>query len=211
MLNKADAVAVLTRLERLYKDARIALNFHNPLELAVAVMLSAQTTDVGINKLTPRLFARYKTAQDYADADMSELESYVHASGFYHAKARNLKATGKMLTERFGGVVPRTMFELVQLPGIARKSANVILYNGFGVMEGIAVDTHVARLSQRLGLSQSDDPVRIELELMKQVPHDQWGPFPHLMQNLGRTVCLARKPNHDICVLRDICPSAGTH
>ena len=209
MPEKADAIEVFKRLEKLYPDAHIALKFSNPLELMVAVMLSAQATDVGINKLTPRLFARYKTAQNYADADIAELEGYVHASGFYHAKSKNLKAAGRVLVERFGGVVPHTMAELIQLPGIARKSANVILYNGFGVMEGIAVDTHVSRLSQRLGLSQNSDPLKIELDLMKQVPRDKWGPFPHLLQDLGRKVCLARKPQHEICALADICPSAG--
>jgi len=204
----ADAGEVLKRLERVYPHARIALNFSNPLELLVATILSAQSTDVGVNKTTPALFARYKTAADYAGADVAELESMVKSTGFYRNKARSIMGAAKVIAENFGGQVPRTMAEIITLPGVARKTGNVVLFNAYGVTEGIAVDTHVIRLSNRLGLSREKDPVKIERDLMRQVPKEKWGPFAYLLIDHGRAVCTARKPGCAVCVLNDICPSA---
>ena len=204
----ADAVEVMRRLERVYPHARIALNFSSPLELLVATILSAQSTDIGVNKVTPALFARYKMAADYAGADVSELENLVKSTGFYHNKAKSIMGAAKVLVGDFKGKVPRTMAEIITLPGVARKTGNVVLYNAYGVIEGIAVDTHVIRLSNRLWLSHEKDPVKIEQDLMKQVPKEKWGPFAYLLIDHGRAVCIARKPKCDICVLNDICLSA---
>ena len=204
----ADAVEVMRRLERVYPHARIALNFSSPLELLVATILSAQSTDIGVNKVTPALFARYKKAADYAGADVSELENLVKSTGFYHNKAKSIMGAAKVLVRDFKGKVPRTMAEIITLPGVARKTGNVVLYNAYGVIEGIAVDTHVIRLSNRLWLSHEKDPVKIEQDLMKQVPKEKWGPFAYLLIDHGRAVCIARKPKCDICVLNDICLSA---
>ena len=204
----ADITETIKRLKKAYPNSRIALKFSNPLELLTAVILSAQTTDVGINALTPTLFARYKTARDYATADVVELESLIKRSGFYHNKAKSLVGMGKTLVEKFGGQVPQTMADLVQIPGAARKTANIVLWNAFGKIEGIAVDTHVARLSQRLGFTTNDDPVKIERDLMKIVPRDEWGRFAHWLQDHGRAICFARKPKCADCFLNDICPSA---
>ena len=203
-----DISETIKRLKKAYPDSRIALNFKNPLELLAAVILSAQTTDVAINSLTPALFAKYKTAQDYAGANVSELEILIKRSGFYHQKAKSLIGMGRTLVEEFSGQVPQTMAELVQIPGAARKTANIVLWNAFGKIEGIAVDTHVARLSNRLGFTREEDPVKIEKDLMKIVPHEDWGRFSHWLQDHGRSICTARKPNCAGCFLNDICPSA---
>jgi endonuclease III len=206
----ADALIVIKRLETLYPDAKIALNFSNPLELLVATILSAQSTDVGVNKVTSALFKRYRTAADYANADVSELEGYIRSTGFYHNKAKSIMGAANVLVKDFGGKVPKTMAEIITLPGVARKTGNVVLYNAYSVTEGIAVDTHVSRLSQRLWLSKEKDPVKIEQDLMKQVPKAKWGEFSFLLIDHGRAVCTARKPNCAGCVLNDICPSAFT-
>ncbi|KTB48660.1 endonuclease III [Dehalogenimonas alkenigignens] len=204
----ADISETINRLKKAYPKSHIALNFTDPLQLLTAVILSAQTTDVAINSLTPALFAKYKTAEDYATADVEELEALIKKSGFYHQKAKSLIGMGNTLIDKFGGKVPQTMEELVQIPGAARKSANIVLWNAFGKIEGIAVDTHVARLSKRLGYTQQEDPVKIEKDLMKIVPYDEWGRVAHLLQDHGRAVCTARKPNCAVCFLNDICPSA---
>jgi endonuclease-3 len=204
----ADAIEVMHRLEWVYPNARIALNFTNPLELLVATILSAQSTDVGVNKATPALFARYKTASDYAGADVSELEGLIKSTGFYHNKAKSIMGAAGFLVSDFGGRVPKTMAQIITLPGVARKTGNVVLYNAYGVTEGIAVDTHVIRLSNRLWLSHEKDPVKIEQDLMKQVPKEKWGPFAYLLIDHGRAICIARKPKCAVCVLNDICPSA---
>ncbi|MEL7562066.1 endonuclease III [Dehalogenimonas sp. 4OHTPN] len=206
--NPADITEAMKRLKQAYPESHIALNFGNPLELLTAVILSAQTTDVAINSLTPALFARCKTAQDYAGADVAELEMLIKKSGFYHQKAKSLIGMGKILVERFGGNVPQSLEELVQIPGAARKTANIVLWNAFGKIEGIAVDTHVARLSKRLGYTREEDPVKIEKDLMNILPKDEWGRFAHLLQDHGRAVCTARKPDCTECFLNDICPSA---
>jgi endonuclease-3 len=203
-----NTIEIMQRLERVYPHARIALNFSNPLELLVATILSAQSTDIGVNKATPALFARYKTARDYANADISDIEGLIKSTGFYHNKAKSIIGAAGVLVRDFDGRVPKTMSRIITLPGVARKTGNVVLYNAYGVIEGIAVDTHVIRLSNRLGLSREKDPVKIEQDLMKLVPREKWGEFSYLLIDHGRAVCIARKPKCDICVLNDICPSA---
>jgi endonuclease-3 len=205
---KARALKVMELLEREYSDAEIALEYTNPLELLIATILSAQATDEQINKITPKLFKKYKTAEDYANTDLTELEQYIKSSGFYHNKAKNIKNCCKTLVEKFHSKVPKTMTELLELPGVGRKTANIVLANAFGVIEGVAVDTHVGRLAQRLGLSESGDPNKIEADLMRIIPKDQWMRITDLLIWHGRRVCTAKKPNCAGCVLNKICPCA---
>ena len=197
---------MVARLKAEYPDARTELDWKNPLELLVATMLSAQTTDVQVNKVTQSLFSKYRTAEDYADAE--ELEADIRPTGFYRNKARSLQGMARALVQEHGGEVPRTMQELVSLPGVGRKTANVVLGNAFGVDEGIVVDTHVRRVSGRLGLTKNKDPVKIEQDLMKIVPEKDWTVFSHLLILHGRRTCKARQPDCPNCVLNDICPSA---
>lgn len=207
---EARVLKIIELLENEYSDAKIALHYTNPLQLLIATILSAQATDEQINKITPSLFQKYRTAEDFADADIKELEQYIKSSGFYHNKAKNIKNCCKMLVEKHKGKVPKTMADLVELPGVARKTANIVLQNAYGVIEGIAVDTHVRRLSQRLGLSKNEDPEKIERDLMRLVPREKWARITDLLIFLGRQVCTARKPNCQGCVLNRICPSAFT-
>ena len=197
-------------LEKEHPDAEIALHYKNPLELLVATILSAQATDEQINAITPKLFKKYTTAKDYADAERTELEQDIKSSGFYHNKAKNIQNTAKMLVDKYNGQVPRTMEELVELPGVARKTANIVLFNAYGVIAGVAVDTHVRRLAQRLGLSENSDPNKIEKDLMNLVPKDKWMRITDLLIFHGRRVCTAKKPKCAECVLNKICPSAFT-
>ena len=199
---------VVARLKAEYPDARTELDWTNPLELLVATMLSAQTTDVQVNRVTQSLFAKYTAAEDYAGAAPEDLEEDIRPTGFYRNKARSLRGMASALVDEHGGEVPRTMRELVALPGVGRKTANVVLGNAFGVDEGIVVDTHVRRVSGRLGLTQSQDPTKIEQDLMKIVPKEDWTVFSHLLILHGRQTCKARKPDCPDCVLNDICPSA---
>jgi endonuclease-3 len=205
---EARASKVLELLEINYPNAEIALDYANPLQLLVATILSAQATDQQINTITPKLFKKYKTAGDYANADLEELEQYIKSSGFYHNKAKNIKNCCKTLVEKFHSKVPKTMNELIELPGVGRKTANIILANAFGIVEGVAVDTHVGRLAQRLGLSENKDPNKIEADLMKIIPKEQWIKITDLLIFHGRRVCTAKKPNCAGCVLNRICPSA---
>lgn len=207
---KQRAAQTIELLSNLYPDAKTALNYTNPLELLVATMLSAQTTDAQVNKVTQTLFKKYKTTKDYATAPLAQLEEDIHSTGFYHNKAKNLKACAQMLLDRFHGEVPQTMEELIQLPGVARKTANIVLYFAFGITAGVAVDTHVMRLSQRLGLTAEKDQDKIERDLMALLPKEQWMPLTNLLILHGRQVCTAKKPRCDICVLNKICPSAFT-
>ena len=207
MYRKGEVIVVFRRLAKEYPDAGIALKYLNPLELLVATILSAQCTDKIVNRVTASLFTKYRTVVDYANADLEEFEQEIRSTGFYHNKARNIINAARLMLTDFDAQVPKTMAELVILPGVARKTANIVLYNGYGVTCGIAVDTHVRRLSRRLGLSQSSDPERIEQDLMKQVPRAKWGHFPCLLIEHGRAVCTARKPKCDVCILSDICPS----
>ena len=204
----AQADEVIKRLKRRYPGAHITLRFSSPLELLVATVLSAQCTDERVNGVTAGLFKKYRTAADYAQANPEQFEQEIKVTGFYRNKARNIISAARLMVARFNGQVPRTMAELITLPGVARKTANIVLYNSYGVIEGIAVDTHVRRLSQRLGLSRNSDPERIEQDLIKQVPKDEWGQFSYLLIDHGRAICVARKPRCDICLLNDICPSA---
>ncbi len=204
----APASEVIARLKAEYPDARTELDWSNPLELLVATILSAQTTDVQVNRVTESLFAKYHKAEDYADAAPDELEEDIRPTGFYRNKARSLRGTASALVEEHGGEVPGTMSELVALPGVGRKTANVVLGNAFGTNEGIVVDTHVRRVSNRLGLTESHDPVKIEQHLMGVVPEEDWTIFSHLLIFHGRRTCKARKPDCPNCVLNHICPSA---
>ena len=204
----APAQKVVDRLKAEYPDARTELDWQSPLELLVATVLSAQTTDVQVNRVTQTLFDKYRTAEDYAHADPSELEEDIRPTGFYRNKARSLRNMAGALVEEHGGEVPSTMRELVALPGVGRKTANVVLGNAFGVDEGIVVDTHVRRVSGRLGLTENEDPVKIERDLMQVVPGEDWTVFSHLLILHGRRTCKARKPDCPNCALNDICPSA---
>jgi endonuclease-3 len=204
------ALKVIELLEKEYPNAKTALNYTNPLELLVATMLSAQTTDERVNIVTKTLFKKYKTPEDYANADLKELEQDVRSTGFYHNKASNLKKSCQMLVEKYNSQVPKTMNQLIELPGVARKTANIVLFNAYGTIAGIAVDTHVRRLSQRLGLTDQNDPAKIEQDLMKIVPKDKWMLLTDLLIFHGRQVCTAKKPKCDICLLNKICPSAFT-
>jgi endonuclease-3 len=203
-------VEVTTRLKREYPEAATELDWRTPLDLLVATMLSAQSTDVRVNGVTKTLFKRYRVASDYAEADPEDLEDEIRAVGFFRNKARALRGMGRALVEEHGGEVPRTMEELVRLPGVGRKTANVVLGNAFGVDEGVVVDTHVRRLSNRLGLSHERDPEKIERDLLKLVPEDERTLFSHLLIFHGRRVCKARKPDCPNCILDDVCPSAYT-
>jgi endonuclease III len=202
---------VMARLKGEYPDARTELNWESPLELLVATMLSAQTTDVRVNMVTEELFERYRTAADYAGADPAQLEEDIRPTGFYRNKARALQGMTRALLERHGGEVPRTMAELVALPGVGRKTANVVLGIAFGVDEGVVVDTHVRRVSGRLGLTEESDPEKIEQDLLGLVPEGERALFSHLLIFHGRRVCKARKPDCPNCVLNDICPSSDLY
>ena len=202
------ASEVAARLKAEYPDARIELDWSNPLELLVATILSAQTTDVQVNRVTEKLFVKYRKAEDYAGAPPHVLEEDIRPTGFYRNKARSLRAMASALVEEHGGEVPRTMAELVALPGIGRKTANVVLGNAFGVDEGVVVDTHVRRVSNRLGLTENRDPEKIEQDLLRVVPEQDRTIFSHLLIFHGRRVCKARRPDCPNCVLNDICPSA---
>ena len=201
---------IIALLEQQYPKAKTALTYTTPLEMLIATMLSAQTTDVRVNLVTQSLFKKYHTAQDYANANLKELETDIHSTGFYHNKAKNLKASCQILVEKFGGQVPKTMTELLELPGVARKTANVVLYNSYGITAGIAVDTHVMRLSKRLGLTEQKDQDKIEKGLMALTPKEKWMKLTDLLIFHGRQVCMAKNPRCDICVLNKICPSAFT-
>jgi endonuclease III len=208
--HKPEPAEVVERLGREYPDApKVALDYKDPLELLVATILSAQCTDARVNIVTKSLFKKYRKAEDYARADLKDLEREVKSTGFYRNKAANVKAAAAMILADYGGKVPDTMEELVRLPGVARKTANIVLTAGYGKVEGIAVDTHVRRLSQRLGLAASDDPVKIEAELMEAYPRDDWPKINRLLVAHGRSVCTARKPLCEECVLGEICPKIG--
>jgi endonuclease-3 len=204
---KARIRPIIERLLDEHPDATIALRFGSDLELLVSVMLSAQTTDVNVNRVTGPLFEKYRRPEDYLAVDQEELERDIYATGFFRQKAKALRGTMKMLIEEHDGRVPRRLEELVRLPGVARKTANVVAAE-LGEPQGIVVDTHVRRLSQRLGLTREDDPVKIERDLQRLVPREYWGTFPHLLIWHGRRVCLARAPRCEECVLADLCPSS---
>ena len=205
---KAMVLKIIELLENEYSHAKTALNYSNPLEMLVATILSAQCTDKRVNILTKTLFRKYNTATDYANADLAELEEDVRSTGFYRNKAKNIKNTGRILVEKYDSQVPRTMEELIELPGVARKTANIVLSNAYGLIVGIAVDTHVRRLSKRLGLTENTNPNKIEADLMLIVPKAYWKRINNLLIFHGRNVCMARKPKCVSCVLNKLCPSA---
>jgi endonuclease-3 len=207
---KQRAIVTLEIIKRLYPNAECSLNFDGPLQLMIATILAAQCTDERVNKVTPALFDRYPDATAFAEADLLELETYVKSTGFYHNKAKNIRAACQRIMEVFGGEVPRTMEDLTSLPGVARKTANVVSSNGYGLNLGFTVDTHVTRLANRLGFTKHQDAVKIERDLMKLFPQDEWeNTSIHLIYH-GREVCDARKPLCEICELTPLCPSAGT-
>ena len=198
---------IIDRLAAEHADAKIALEFRNPLELLISVMLSAQTTDVNVNRVTATLFEKYRRPEDYLAVPREEQERDVYATGFFRQKTKAIRGTMQMLLEEFDGVVPRNVDDLVRLPGVARKTANVVA-GELGNPQGIVVDTHVRRLAQRLGLTKQEDPVKIERDLMKLIPREHWRLFPHLLIWHGRRVCIARRPLCEQCVLVDLCPSS---
>lgn len=208
MAKKYPARKIIARLKKIYPRATIALRFSNNWELLVAVILSAQCTDKKVNEVTPLLFRKYKTLDDYVRARPKEFERMIRPTGFYRAKTKNILAAARMVKEKFGGKIPRTMKEMLMLPGVARKTANVVLGNAYGVVEGIAVDTHVLRLSKRLGLSQRTDPAGVEKDLMSALPKKDWFTTTYLLIDHGRAICTAKDPRCDMCPLNTVCPSA---
>lgn len=201
---KRRAAVIIKRLKKLIPDAKIALRYSNPWELLVAVVLSAQCTDKKVNEVTEKLFKKYRTLNDYIKANQREFEQDIRPTGFYRNKAKNILAAAKMVKEKFHGKVPKTMEEITTIPGVARKSANVILGNAYGVVEGIAVDTHVIRLSRALGLTKEKDPVKIERDLMAIIPKKDWFQFTYLIIEYGRRYCPARTHKHENCPLGDM-------
>ncbi len=206
MSQKQRTSKIIALLKKQYPNASIALRSSGPLELLVATVLSAQCTDAMVNRVTERLFKKYKTAKDYANANLKEFEQDIRSTGFYHNKAKNIISAARLIIEEFNGKVPDTMEKLITLPGVARKTANIVLFNAFNKIEGIAVDTHVRRLSQRLGLSKNEDPRKIEQDLMELVPRDMWGELNHLLIGHGRKICIAKKPLCPECLLNKLCP-----
>lgn len=200
---------IIAKLKRQYPAARCALDHHSPLELLVATILSAQCTDARVNLVTKDLFAKYRTADDYANADPAELEDIIRSTGFFRNKTKSILGMAQGLVARHGGEVPATMDELTALPGVGRKTANVVLGNAFGIDEGVVVDTHVTRISNRLKLTNKRDAVKIEQDLMKIVPREEWTMFSHLLIHHGRDICPARTPKCEICPVRTLCPSAA--
>jgi len=201
------AEQIYSRLEGAYPEAKCALNFETPLQLLIATILSAQSTDKTVNTVTPALFKRYKTARDFARAEPEELEKMVHSTGFFRNKAKNVQGACRMIVEKYGGQVPKTMEELLELPGVARKTANVVLGVAFEKAEGVVVDTHVQRLSGRLDLTKEERPEKIEEDLMKLFPRERWIHLSHLLIHHGRAVCDARKPKCAQCAIEDLCMS----
>lgn len=208
MRSPADVRKILARLKKMVPEAACALRHENALQLLAATILSAQCTDARVNETTPALFAKYRTAADFAAADPAELEAIVRSTGFYRNKAKALKGMGAMLQAEFGGEVPDRLEDLIRLPGVARKTANVVLGTWYGIPSGVVVDTHVARIAKRLGMTSEADPVKIERDLVAQLPKREWIDFSHRVILHGRSRCKARKPDCPDCALADVCPSA---
>lgn len=208
MAGKAAVPEIIRLLRKRYPAAKTALDYGTPLEMLVSTILSAQCTDKRVNEVTRSLFRKYKKPEDYLKAPVAELERDIRSTGFYHNKARNIQGACSVIIEKFGSKVPGTMEELLQLPGVGRKTANIVLYNSFGIAAGIAVDTHVKRTAFRLGLTKNTDPDRIEQDLMAIVPKREWGDITNLLISLGRDVCRAGVPDCADCVLNKLCPSA---
>ncbi len=210
MTTKARAAEIDARLKELYPVAAIALHYETDFQLLVAVILSAQTTDIGVNKVTPVLFGRFPTAEALAAADPGEVEQIVHPTGFFRNKTKNIMGAARRIVAEYGGRVPDTMEDLLTLPGVARKTANIVLFNAFGKAEGVAVDTHVFRLAHRLGYSKHEDTNKVEKDLMALFPREEWGALTYRLIEHGRAVCDAKRPICGQCTLSDLCPSAFT-
>ena len=206
---KQRAKQVLRRLKADYPDAECALNFDSPLQLLIATILSAQCTDVRVNIVTTELFKKYKTAADFATVSQKQLEKAIQSTGFFRNKAQNIRNCCQQLVDKYDGKVPQDLDSLVELPGVGRKTANVVLGTAFGIASGVVVDTHVSRLSQRLGLTTKKDAVKIEQDLMQLLPKTRWVSFSHQMIHHGRKICIARKPNCEECSMRKFCPQVG--
>lgn len=202
------AIEILIRLKRLYPEAPCTLNYETPVQLLVATILSAQCTDERVNQVTPALFSRFPDAGAFAAANVEEIETLIRSTNFYRNKAKNIQGTCRMIMVEFGGEVPKRMEELLKLPGVARKTANVVLAHAYDIHAGVTVDTHVKRLSNRLGLTEHTDPIRIERDLMRLLPPEEWENWSIRLIYHGRAICQARKPLCDDCVLADLCPSA---
>ncbi|WP_461210771.1 endonuclease III [Desulfocurvus sp. DL9XJH121] len=211
MTRQERAAVILERLKKRYPAPESELTWKDPWELMAATVLAAQCTDKRVNQVTPELFGRWPGPKAMAGADVAEVEEVVRSTGFYRNKARNLVAAGRMIVEEFGGEMPRTMAELTRLPGVARKTANIVLSGAFGIQEGLAVDTHVKRLSFRMGLTKNTDVIKIEQDLMKLFPQPDWGDVNHMLVLFGRQVCPARSPRCGECELADVCPRAGVN
>jgi endonuclease III len=207
--NRERAKEVFARLDDEYPDAECSLDHSNPLELIVATILSAQCTDARVNKITPALFAEFQSAKDYAEKPLDHLKKFIQSCGFYHNKAKNIQAAGRLMQEKHGGEVPQTLDELVELPGVGRKTANVVLGTCFGT-PGVVVDTHCGRIARRLGFTRNTDPVKVERDLMKIWEHKNWSLFSHFMVFHGRAVCQSRTPSCSKCTLADLCPFSET-
>ncbi len=207
-VKKQRSLEILLRLKRLYPDAKCTLNYETTVQLLVATILSAQCTDERVNKVTPELFKRFPDAPSLALADREELENLVRSTGFFRNKAKNIQGACQKIVSEFGGKVPDVMENLLSLPGVARKTANVVLANGYGIIQGVTVDTHVKRLSKKLGLTEHSDPIKIERDLMKLIPQPDWENFSILLIYHGRSICKARKPDCNHCNLANLCPSA---
>ena len=206
-MSTKDMDKILSLLKKEYPKAKIALNFSTPLEILTATVLSAQCTDKRVNIVTKSLFKKYRKVQDYAKANLKTFEQEIRSTGFYRNKAKNIISAAQKIIKDFGGKLPDSMDKLLQLPGVARKTANIVLLNGFGKVDGIAVDTHVRRLSQRLGLTKNQDPQKIEQDLMKLLDKKEWGKFSYLLIDHGRKICDAKKPKCLECILQKLCPS----
>ena len=208
---RARVTEVCRRMDEIFPEAECALHYSDPFSLVIAVLLSAQTTDASVNKVTPVLFGRWPTPSDLAAAPLAEVEEVLHPLGFFRSKARHVVECAQMVVADFGGEVPRTMEELTRLPGVGRKTANIVLNNAFGIVEGIAVDTHVFRIAHKLKLvgPSADTPQKTETALLKLYPRDSWGPINHQWVLFGRETCIARRPKCETCFLSDLCPSAG--
>ena len=204
--HKFDRIWALLKEE--YSDVKPSLNYSNPLELLVATVLSAQSTDVQINRVTDKLFKKYRTAEDYASADIRELENDLYSTGFYKSKAKNIKTAAQIIVEKYNGKVPKTMEELISLPGVGRKTANIVLSRAFGIVEGVAVDTHVKRISRRMGLTKNSDPAKIEQDLISLARREDLDSISMTLIYHGRKVCQAKKPKCKICIVKDLCPSS---
>lgn len=204
-MNKKDAIIIIETLKEMYPDAKCSLDFSTPFQMLVSVVLSAQCTDERVNKTTPSIFSKYSTPQDFADMDIELLEELIHPCGFYKTKAKNLKRTAQILVEKYDGIVPNNMEDLMSLPGVGRKSANVIMLEAFDLPQGIAVDTHCKRIANRLGFSSESDPAKIEQDLLKVIPKEYYKDVNHILIWHGRNVCTSQKPKCDSCKLQQYC------